>query len=73
MMPANREKGQRLETLTAEWMKSSPDRGTASGGRGATFARTVSARLQVLYPAADLDEDSEALRRLMAELAAKDR
>lgn len=71
MMAGEKEKGQRLETLAAEWTKISRERGTTPAGPGMTLARMVSARLQVLYPAAEGDE-CEALQRLMAELAAKD-
>jgi len=71
MMAGDKERGQRLETLAAEWTRISRERGNPAGP-GVTFARMVSERLQMLYPAADRGDESEALRRLMVQLAGKD-
>jgi hypothetical protein len=72
MMAGNKERGQRLETLAAEWTRIARRGGETPARPGTTLARMVSARLQTLYPAPDLGDESEALQRLMAELAAKD-
>ena len=71
-MAGDKAKGQRLETLTSGWTRPSPDPGATPGHPGTTLARIVSTRLQTLYPAAAVGDESEALRRLMAELATKD-
>lgn len=72
MMATDKDKGLRLETPAAEWTKASREGGTNSTDPRTTFARLVGTRLQMLYPAAELGDEAEALRRLMAELAAKD-
>ncbi len=57
----------------AEWTWYSAERVALSAeAQGMSFAQMLSSRLQIVYPVSRSDDEPEALRRLMAELAARD-
>ena len=66
MMANEKEKRPRLET-PAEWQRFPRERGKETEP-GMALARVIGNRLQIVYPATDLNDEPDDIQRLLAEL-----